>query len=128
MTRTSASTSAMQIRVVGRKEWSKGWNLLHRRWRGDAAREMPRSKKKKSKGFGKITGRSVEVRAAAAAEPRLCRIDTSHFHPFFASLAGIESHVDCMSEFVGDVISQQLCLVIRTSINLDPVFAGDGHG
>src|SRR5437588_7192376 len=89
---------------------------------------MPRSEKKKSKGLGKITGRSVEVRAPAAAEPRLCRIDTSHFHPFFASLAGIESHVDCMAEFVGDVVSQQLCVVIRTSINLDPVFVGDGHG
>src|SRR5262245_38600049 len=102
-------------------------NLLQSRTTGDAASEVFRTAEEQSKSLGEITGGSVVVRTAVAAEPGRRRVDAAQLHPLFSSLCGVVLQIDRMADFMGDVVSHQRQIVLRPGIDFKSTLYGERH-
>src|SRR5690348_12710225 len=88
---------------------------------------MAWTEEKEGEGFSKIAGRCTEIRATVAPEPWGCGIDSSHDHPVSSGFPCVERHIDGVSEFMGDIVSNALRIIGRTGVNFDPAVALEDH-
>jgi len=123
----SVELSLLAWQKVFWKKASESRNLLQSRRCGDATSKVFGAAQQESKGLGEITGRSVVVRAAVAAEPSRRRIDAPDLHPLFPSLCSVVSQIKGVPDFMCDVIGQHRDIVLRAGIDFNSMLSWKRH-
>src|SRR5262249_55335486 len=123
----SVELSLLAWQKVFRKKASQSRNLLQSRRGGNPASKIFWAAQQQSKSLGEVTGRSVVVRAAVAAEPGRRRVDAPHLHPLFPSLCCVELQINGMTDFVCNVIGQHRHIVLRPRIDFNSALSRKRH-